>query len=198
MNPATLHGIDKLAATAVVTPFGPKITSPAAGPETEVESSRSLSHCSWWAPDIDCPTVSSLGRPCTRPAAWVPATKACQVRLGRWIWSSMLRFEAAPAIACAPLKEFSIGLAYRMTYMRQSVTIPTPGGVAKVTLAGTSFVGATGSLFYKPNDSLRFGLLYRSKVTADLDGDSKVGPLTLDTTWSSHRPTRSSSAAPSI
>ena len=54
--------------------------------------------------------------------------------------------------------------------------------MSQKSLAGTSFVGATGGLFYKPNDTLRFGLLYRSKVTADLDGDTKVGPLTLDTT----------------
>jgi long-chain fatty acid transport protein len=59
-------------------------------------------------------------------------------------------------------------------------------GTIRTSLSGWSFLGAQLGLFYKPIDPLRLGLSYRTKVTADLDGEttapSPMGEVSLDTT----------------
>jgi long-chain fatty acid transport protein len=183
MNPATLHGINELAATGVITAFGPQLTAPAAGPQTEVETNRDFFPLFLVGAGYRLSERIVIGAAVFPAGGFGAAYEGVPGAAGPMdLELTVAIFEAAPAIAFAVTKEFSIGLGYRMTYMRESATQPTPFGVAEISLSGTSFVGANAGLFYKPNDTMRFGLLYRSKVTADLDGETKLGPAALDTT----------------
>jgi long-chain fatty acid transport protein len=186
-NPASLEGIHEFAATGVVTPFGPQLTTPVAGPQTEVASTRTffplfLLGAGYRVADpvvigVTADAAGGLGATYED----VAAVGGANLELGVAV------LEASPAVSYAVADGFSIGLAYRISYMFESVDTPSPMGMGtmKTSLSGFSFLGMQAGLLYKPIDELRLGLNYRSKVTAKLDGDTTsatpMGELSLDT-----------------
>jgi long-subunit fatty acid transport protein len=78
-------------------------------------------------------------------------------------------------------KDLSLAVAYRMTFARINVDAPLPPeppatmfGTTRTALHGWNFAGFAFGVRYRFNDTFRAGFTYRTKVTVDLDGSTKV------------------------
>jgi long-subunit fatty acid transport protein len=109
--------------------------------------------------------------------------------------------EANDALSVRILDNLSIALAWRLTYMTQTVSTPVPGnpplGVltdamhnpiyADIKATGFNFAGMQAGIFYKPLPNLGLGFSYRNKVVVDGSGTTTVkspiggAPVVLDT-----------------
>jgi long-chain fatty acid transport protein len=95
--------------------------------------------------------------------------------------------ELSNAVSVRLLDTLSLGVAWRITYMTQSITTPLPGrGIGGLQLGrdmnpiygdidvtGVDFTGVQVGLLWKPDPSLRFGLSYRNKVVVEGKGTTK-------------------------
>jgi long-subunit fatty acid transport protein len=78
-------------------------------------------------------------------------------------------------------KDLSLAVSYRMTFARINTDAPllpmppaTMLGTTSTALHGWNFAGFAFGVRYRFNDAFRAGFTYRTKVTVDLDGDTKV------------------------
>jgi long-chain fatty acid transport protein len=91
--------------------------------------------------------------------------------------------EFSPGVAVGITDKLSLGLGYRVTYMMQNLEMPAIPNVApasKLDLDGTNFLGVHVGIYYRPIESLKLGLAYRSKVNAELEGEMEAAGQKLD------------------
>jgi long-subunit fatty acid transport protein len=95
-----------------------------------------------------------------------------------------LALEASPALSVALLKNLSLGLGYRMSYVTQTAdtvqSVPGPMGMpvpttAEANLSGFNFTALSAGLYYEPAPKIALGFTYRSKMSADLSGTTSIG-----------------------
>ncbi len=94
---------------------------------------------------------------------------------------SMYDFEAGPALAVRLPWRIEVGAAYRVTWIRGSLKGYDPASLAagapaytETTLSGTDFTGFKLGVRANPIERLRLGLVYRTRITVDLSGETKV------------------------
>jgi long-subunit fatty acid transport protein len=94
------------------------------------------------------------------------------------------------------LDNLSLGLAWRVNYMVQTVFTPVPGNppvgalldpsgnpiTADIDVRGFNFAGLQAGVFYKPMSNLGLGFTYRNKVVAEGTGTTTTkNPVTGET-----------------
>lgn len=96
--------------------------------------------------------------------------------------TSLGALEISPTLTFSVTDQLAFALGYRVTHMIQEIQGPgaQPGTSMDVELSGTNFTGLSASAYYRPTAALKLGLAYRSKVSTDLEGDARVGPMKLD------------------
>jgi long-subunit fatty acid transport protein len=108
--------------------------------------------------------------------------------------ASMGLIEVGEALSFRLMDNLSLALMWRITYMTQKVSTPTPTGMppagvlidpsedpsnpkvvnADQSITGLDFKGFQLGLFYKPLRNLRLGFSYRSKVAVWGEGETKT------------------------
>jgi long-chain fatty acid transport protein len=187
-NVASLHEVEQLTVTADISPTTTTLTAPVNGPGTSSDSVSSIVplFLVGGAYRINDRIVIGL-------AAYATGGFGTKYELaGPGISKLQLgAFEISPGIAVALTKELSLGVGYRASYMMQQADAkmpappPAPAGTlldSKLDLSGTNFLGFDAGVYYRPIKPLRVGLSYRSKVTTDLSGTTKVAGQSIDTT----------------
>ena len=99
---------------------------------------------------------------------------------------AMYDFEAGPALAVRLPWRIDLGVAYRVTYVRGSLKGYDPAslasGSAETNMSGTDFTGFKIGVQANPVGRLKLGLAYRTPITVDLSGKTKVTDVTTGTT----------------
>jgi long-subunit fatty acid transport protein len=105
-----------------------------------------------------------------------------------------IQVEAGEALAIRVFDNLSLALMWRITYLNQSLSTPTPNGVppagvqldmtrdpsnpsvinTKQDIDGWNFKGMQFGVLYKPLPNLRLGFTYRNKVNVRGDGITKT------------------------
>ena len=102
---------------------------------------------------------------------------------------AMYDFEAGPALAVRLPWRIDLGVAYRVTWVRGSLKGYDPASLASGTpmyaetnMSGTDFTGFKIGVQANPVGRLKLGLAYRTPITVDLSGKTKVTDVTTGTT----------------
>jgi long-chain fatty acid transport protein len=177
-NVAAMEGIGSLAVTGVFGPAIPSLTTPARGPNTEVKSETNIAPVFLLGGAYRLSDKIVVG-------AGVFGTGGFGAEYAGLGEVMLVTVEAAPGISYAITDQLAIGLEYRISYLMQHSEVPldptNPAlGRAITDMSGLNFLGAHAGVFYRPNERLRFGLVYRSKVTTELTGETETPFGTVD------------------
>ena len=186
-NPAALQGIERGAVTGAFAPLAPKMTTPLVGPDTEIESKRTLGPLFLVGGAYRVHDRLTLGA-AIFPTMGFGAKYEDVAMLGSLdVTASLGVIEiAAPGVSFAITDDLAIGLAYRMSYMTYGADTPTPTPAgtlinAETDLKGWNFSGIHAGIWARVTPTTRLGLSYRNKVTADLEGSTTMGDQDFDT-----------------
>ena len=184
-NPAGLDGVEKAAFTLAIAPLAAQTTAPLAGPETAVKSERRILPMFLVGGAYRINERLTLGL-AAYPTMGLGANYPSAPLLGGAKLNTQLRaIEIAPGASFAINHTFVVGLSYRVTYMSYLVEAPqvTPAGTvvnSKTDLSGWNFLGLQLGILARATKTTRLGLTYRNKVTANMNGSSDGGGLSLD------------------
>ena len=184
-NPADLQGIVLMAFTVDASPTMPSVEAPLSGPGAPTtHSSRSPFplFLAGGAYRLHERVVLGLA---VYPTAGAGASYEKVASLGgNDLTVGALALEASPALSIALLKNLSLGLGYRMSYVFQtantvqsipdSMGMPVPTKV-EANLSGFNFTALSAGLYYEPAPKIALGFTYRSKMSADLSGTTSIG-----------------------
>ncbi len=176
-NPAALDQIKTMVVTADVTPMRSQTESPFYGPQYKSEATISPLFFLGGAYRVhERVVVGAAVYPTAgfgstyeglEPAPGI--TMDTEITLGT--------FELAVPVSVRLLDNLALALMWRGSYAMQSASQPnldiTTGTVTQtdMSLSGMNLAGLAAGLYYKPIPELRLGLLYRSKITFDLEGE---------------------------
>ena len=93
--------------------------------------------------------------------------------------------ELSPTLTYSITEKLAVGVGYRVTYAMQKLEQPGIPGMApgaEIDLSGLNFAGFHAGVYFRPIDSVKLGFAYRSKVTVELDGTTRVAGQEIDTT----------------
>jgi len=188
-NVGELAEVKKLTLTADIAPTMVALRGPADGPNTQVDSKNAVFPTFFLGAGYRLSDRVVVGLAAYAVGGFGTEYSAVAGPPGTPRGLSVGSFEVSPAVAFELSKQFSIGVAYRASYVMETLklSLPTPpmGAVAdgEASLSGASFLGAQIGLYYRPLSTARFGLSYRTKTTTKVDGKLTVGPISDD--WSS-------------
>lgn len=184
-NPADLQGIALMAFTVDVSPAAPSLEAPLSGPDAPTtHSSRSPFplFLAGGAYRLHERVVLGLA---VYPTAGAGASYEKVAALGgNDLKVGALALEASPALSVALLKNLSLGLGYRVSYVTQTAdtvqSVPGPMGMpvpttAEANLSGFNFTALSAGLYYEPAPKIALGFTYRSRMSADLSGTTSIG-----------------------
>jgi long-chain fatty acid transport protein len=185
-NPALMSQIQGGAVTLGFAPKFTSLTTPLAGPYTKIDNTSGFS------PVFIAGGAYRLGRGFVAGMAIYPvsalgATYEKVRELGGFdVKTSLYSIDFSPGVSYEINDYISVGAAWRISYTSLSLQQPglPPGGMAPVQIeqsaTGVSFLGAHLGALVRPTNRMRIGLTYRSKMTTDLSGTTKLGPTELD------------------
>ncbi|MBN2191350.1 MAG: outer membrane protein transport protein [Polyangiaceae bacterium] len=185
-NPAALDGVGRGAFTGAFSPLLPQMRAPLEGPDTEVKSTRSFGPMFFVGGAYRVHDRITLGL-AAYPTMGFGATYEDLAAMGGLTMSVKLSvIELAPGVSVALTDWLALGAAYRISRFGYSAETPTPtptGALvsAETELSDWNFLGFHVGALVRPTRTTRVGLAYRSKITADLEGDTSVGEQDLDT-----------------
>lgn len=194
-NPADLQGILLMAFTFDASPTMPAAEAPLNGPDAPtVHSSRSPFPLFLLGGAYRLHERVVLGL-AIYPTAGAGAIYEKVAALGgNDLEVGALALESSPALSIAILKNLSLGLGYRMSFVSQTAStvqvVPGPMGMPAPTtveakLKGYSFAAMSAGLYYEPAPGIGLGFTYRSRMSANLSGTTTIGGgQGLDTTSS--------------
>jgi long-subunit fatty acid transport protein len=190
LNPASLDGVKNVAATADLSPIGPSLTTPVAGPESSVASAPSFFPLFVAGGAFRVSDRIVLGV-AVYPTTGFGATYSKAIG-GDDLSFALAQIEASPAASIKLIEGLSLGLGYRITYTRETLHVPMPLAPAPsdITLTGTNYFGVHAGLYYRPTNDLRLAFTYRSKVTSSLSGTNEMGGAKMDATSAFGSPNR--------
>lgn len=183
VNPATLDEVRSLTLAADITPFRSQAKVPLAGSSFESTPVTSPMFFVGGAYRAHRRVVVGL-------AAYTTAGTGCDYEnvhaLGdQDIKITIAMLELAVPVSIRLLDNLSLAASWRGTYLMQTAhqPVPTPGGLVPVDqdLSGFNYTGLQVGLYYRPLSLVRVGLSYRSKVTVDTEGKTKMGGQELVT-----------------
>ncbi|MBN1605364.1 MAG: outer membrane protein transport protein [Polyangiaceae bacterium] len=189
-NPAGLQGIEQGAVTASISPLTSWLKAPVAQPNVEKKSSMAPFPMFLLGGGYRLDERWVIGMAVYPTVGFGASYENLPALGGNDLSNAAALFEAAPGISYAFTKDIAVGLAYRATYMLQSlkavnVDMSTGAPVMvpmEMDLSGFNFLGAQLGLFARVAESTRLGLTYRSKVVVDLSGDTTPeGGVAMDT-----------------
>ena len=190
LNPATLDGVKNVSATVDLSPIGPALTTPLAGPESSVKSDSSFFplFVGGGAFRLSDRIVAGLA---VYPTTGFGATYSKAIG-GDDFSFALAQVEVSPAASIKIVDGLSFGLGYRFTYTRETAHIPMPlaPAPADITLTGTNYFGLHAGLYYRPTNDTHLAFTYRSRVTASLSGTNEMGGAKMDATSSFGSPDR--------
>ena len=192
VNPAGLAETGQLDANLSFVGMVGKNQAPANGPDTDVRATSF----------VPLPMVTAAYRVTNRMAAglffYMPSGAGGTfdgVNYGdprlppRAFGQTMYDLEAGPALAVRLPWRIDLGVAYRVTYVRGSLKGYDPASLASGTpmyaetnMSGTDFTGFKIGVQANPVGRLKLGLAYRTPITVDLSGKTKVTDVTTGTT----------------
>jgi long-subunit fatty acid transport protein len=192
VNPAGLAETGQLDANLSFVGMVGKNQAPANGPDTDVRATSF----------VPLPMVTAAYRVTNRMAAglffYMPSGAGGTfdgVNYGdprlppRAFGQTMYDFEAGPALAVRLPWRIDLGVAYRVTWVRGSLKGYDPASLASGTpmyaetnMSGTDFTGFKIGVQANPVGRLKLGLAYRTPITVDLSGKTKVTDVTTGTT----------------
>jgi long-subunit fatty acid transport protein len=197
-NPANLELVGQGSATAVVTPFVPVTEAPFAGPGTDGRSVQE----------------SNSGRvaPLFFGGGAYRVHERVVLGLGAFVSTGVgssfdevdayrgqkmdLQFAAGELVLPASVRvtdKLSVGLGVRLLYAVQDTDVydPMRRGRAKQSLDGFGFPGFRVGVLYQPTDTVSLAMTYRSPVTVNLEGSTRLQneaypdePLPTQSEWS--------------
>jgi long-chain fatty acid transport protein len=178
-NPAAMQGIEQGAITLAFSPFLPQLTTPLAGPNTEVKSQRSF------FPMFLIGGAYRVNQQLTLGIAAFP-TMGLGARYenvaamgGATLDAKLAAIEVAPGVAYALTDYLALGATYRMTYMSYALETPAPVPT-KIDLSGWSFLGVQLGIFARASKTTRLGLTYRNKVPVTMSGKTDMPGQSID------------------
>jgi long-chain fatty acid transport protein len=185
-NPAALQLINEPSLTLNFTPFTYKTTIPLMGPDSHFESNYSFAPLFFagGAYRFHDRVVAGLG-------FLTPAGFGIDLENlpggGGDLKVTLAMMELAVPVSVAIMKGLSLGVEWRVTYMRHSIHQFVPAGSGglvpmDIKLSGTNFSGFAAGLLYQLLPNLRFGLNYRSKVRVASSGTTEVADTSNETT----------------
>jgi long-subunit fatty acid transport protein len=184
VNPAGLAETGQLDANLSFVGMYGRSQAPANGPDTDVRATSF----------VPLPMVTAAYRVTNRMAAglffYTPSGAGGTfdgVNYGvpglppRAFGQTMYDFEAGPALAVRLPWRIDLGVAYRVTWVRGSLKGYDPASLAggspmyaETTMSGTDFTGFKIGVQANPVGRLKLGLAYRTPITVDLSGKTKV------------------------
>jgi long-subunit fatty acid transport protein len=184
VNPAGLAETAQLDANLSFVGMVGTTQAPANGPDTDVRATSF----------VPLPTVTAAYRVSHRVAAglffYAPSGAGATfdgVSYGvpglppRAFGQTMYDFEAGPALAVRLPWRIDLGVAYRVTWIRGSLKGYDPASLAagtpmyaETTMSGTDFTGFKIGVQANPVGRFKLGLVYRTPITVDLSGRTKV------------------------
>lgn len=183
-NPAALHEVKVMAATVAFTPGVSSLSGPVEGPDTKVTSKAGF------VPLFLVGGAYRLADRLVVGAAFYPvggfgATYDNVAALGgQQLKVQVAVSEVSPVVTYSVLPNLAVSVGYRLTIVSEKMSTPvaTPAGlaIADVDMSGMSYFGVQAAVYYRPIDRLRLGAVYRSKVTASLDGGTTVAGARSD------------------
>lgn len=189
LNPASLDRIDTLALTLAATPAFVQLSSPFAGPGSEVESTTGVAPFFLVGGGVRLHerVVIGLGAYLTGGVGSryedVPSANGEDLDL------SVGLGEVSLPVSVRILDNLSLGVGVRLVYVRQESDTLIPGFNLRLQqdLDGFGFPGFHVGVRYQPIEALNLAFTYRSKVTADMSGTSELpvlGEADTETEWS--------------
>jgi len=192
VNPAGLAETGQLDANLSFVGMVGKNQAPANGPDTDVRATSF----------VPLPMVTAAYRVTNRMAAglffYMPSGAGGTfdgVNYGdprlppRAFGQTMYDFEAGPALAVRLPWRIDLGVAYRVTWVRGSLKGYDPASLASGTpmyaetnMSGTDFTGFKIGVQANPVGRLKLGLAYRTPITVDLSGKTKVTDMATGAT----------------
>jgi long-subunit fatty acid transport protein len=184
VNPAGLAGIGQLSADVSFVGLYGTSQAPANGPGTDVRATSF----------VPLPMVTAAYRVTDRVAAglffFTPSGAGGTfdgVNYGvpglppRPFGLFMYDFEAGPALACRLPWRMDLGVAYRVSWVRGNLKAYDPSSLAsgsplyaETSMSGTDFTGFKIGVQANPIGRLKLGLVYRTPITIDLSGKTRV------------------------
>ncbi len=188
LNPAGLEQIDKLSATIDFTPFLFKTEIPLTGPTSVFTSERTFVPLFFAGGAYRVHDQVVMGLALLTPAGFGINLANLPGGAGD-LDVTLARFELAIPVSVRLMKDLSLGLEWRGTYMKHTISQSVQAGPAgfvpmDIDLSGTNLTGLAVGLFYKPKSMVRLGLSYRSKVNVGSSGTTTMAGSDMDTTSS--------------
>lgn len=94
---------------------------------------------------------------------------------------SVATIELAPGVSYKLHDRLSLGLTYRVTYTASETELAVPAGeglaIVNQDTHGTSWLGVSAGLLYRPTDQISLGVNYRSKTSATLTGTQTIAAV---------------------
>jgi long-subunit fatty acid transport protein len=182
LNPATLDGVKNVAATVDLSPIGPALTTPLAGPESAVKSDSSFFplFVGGGAFRLSDRIVVGLA---VYPTTGFGATYSKAIA-GDDLSFALAQIEVSPAASVKIVDGLSLGLGYRVTYTRETLHVPMPlaPAPADITLTGTNYFGVHAGVYYRPTNDTHLAFTYRSRVMSSLSGTNEMAGAKMDAT----------------
>lgn len=186
-NPASLSQIDKCSLDFNFTPFFFKTKIPLTGPDSQVETNTSFAPMMFAGGAYRIHERVVVGLGILTPAGFGIDLDDFPEE-GANLESELARFELAVPVSIELTEDLSLGVEWRSTYMQHTIHQYVEAGpelaAMDIDLSGYNFTGFGVGLYYKPTPILQFGFSYRSKVTVDTNGTTKMLGTRMHTTSS--------------
>ena len=183
-NPAAMQGIERGAVTGVISPLAPQMTAPLQGPDTEVDSQRTVGPLFLLGGAYRVHKRLTIGAAVFPTMGFGAKYQDLDALGGLDLEAKLAVLEIAPGAAFAITDNLAIGLAYRVSYfsfgMKQpDVSTGTPLQT-EMNVNGWNFTGLHAGVYARATPTTRLGLSYRSKVTGDLEGTTDMADQEFD------------------
>jgi long-subunit fatty acid transport protein len=186
-NPAGLSQIEQGAFTATFAPTFVRLEAPVVAPNQSEESNTKFvpGFLLGGGYRINEQLVLGLG---LFPRPGVAATYDDPAVLGgQKLELDVVLMEVAPGLSYSITDAVALGLTYRVTYRKQSLTQPLPTGdpaappsSMNMELSGIDFLGVQLGALVRAAAQTRIGLTYRNKVSVPVDGTLQLAGNELD------------------
>ncbi len=188
-NPAAMEAIGHLDVTLAVTPYFNSFTVPLNGANTSVDSEKAVAPlffagAAYRLPVLDNRIVVGLA---AYPTAGMSAKyDNVQALGGEDLNAQIFMLETILPVSVRIIDGLSVAAALRDTYVSQTMrTVDPTMGPTEMSLTGNNILGASVGVHYKVNDMFSAGFSYRSKITVETSGDTKVVAADADFTTNS-------------
>ncbi len=197
VNPAGLARINKLQIEATFNPMFVQRTAPANGPMTSIEGSSGMSPLFYIGGAYRISDLITVGLNVFTPAGggalYEDINYGVPGLAGKDFGGSLFFVEGGPAVAFNLPANLSLGIAYRIDYVKQTFSMydmsKADQGVfpyQELDVSGNGRQGFRIGLQWDPIERLHIGVSYRNQVEIDTEGTTTLtgagpAPMELDT-----------------